>query len=168
MSSDNVTGGGASRSLDPGITAACPHTPPLAEAPSGSCTTQTVEGPSLWMALHFLSAFLTRDPWPLQVSATVLIMVCHLTKMAHFVPCHKEITIQESVDLFKSNCYRLLGVLKVVVSDSDPKFVGKFLQRCMGKLNTKLNTSTARNPRTDGLTERVNQIMQTLLRYCCA
>jgi len=34
----------------------------------------------------------------------------------------------------------------------------------MGKLNTKLNTSTARHPRTYGLTERVNQKMQTLLR----
>ena len=25
----------------------------------------------------------------------VLILVCHLTKMAHFVPCHKEITKEE-------------------------------------------------------------------------
>ncbi len=38
----------------------------------------------------------------------------------------------------------------------------------MGKLNTKLNVSTARHPRTDGLTERVNQTMQTLLRFYCA
>ena len=26
---------------------------------------------------------------------SVLIMVCHLTKMAHFVPCHKVITAEE-------------------------------------------------------------------------
>ena len=26
---------------------------------------------------------------------SVFIMVCHLTKMAHFVPCHKEITAEE-------------------------------------------------------------------------
>jgi hypothetical protein len=26
----------------------------------------------------------------------ILIMVCHLTKMAHFVPCHNEITAEES------------------------------------------------------------------------
>jgi hypothetical protein len=38
----------------------------------------------------------------------------------------------------------------------------------MGKLNTKLNMSTARHPRTDGLTERVHQTMQTLLRCYCA
>ncbi len=52
---------------------------------------------------------------------------------------------------------------KVIVSDRDPKFVGKFWQTFMGKLNTKLNMSTARHPRTDGLTERVNQTMRC---YC--
>jgi hypothetical protein len=57
---------------------------------------------------------------------TVLNMVCRLTKMAHFVPCHKEIVAEESADLFISNCYRLHGVPKVIVSDRDPKFVGKF------------------------------------------
>jgi hypothetical protein len=40
MSSDNGTGGPASRSLVPGIVAACPQTPPaprFTEAPPGSC-----------------------------------------------------------------------------------------------------------------------------------
>jgi hypothetical protein len=38
----------------------------------------------------------------------------------------------------------------------------------MGKLNTKLNMSIARHPRTDGMTERVDQAIQTLLRCYCA
>jgi hypothetical protein len=38
----------------------------------------------------------------------------------------------------------------------------------MGKSNTKLNMSIARHPRIDGLTERVNLTMQTLLRCYCA
>jgi hypothetical protein len=95
-------------------------------------------------------------------------MVCHPTKMAHFVPCQKEITAEELADLLTSNSYRLHGVPKVIVSDRDPKFVGKFWQRFMVKLNIKLNMSTARRPRTDGLTERVFQTMQTLLRCYCA
>jgi len=37
----------------------------------------------------------------------------------------------------------------------------------MGKLNTKLNTNTARHPRTNGLIERVNETMRTLLRCYC-
>ena len=95
-------------------------------------------------------------------------MVCHLTKMAHFVPCHKEITAEELADLFIYYCYRLHGVPRVIVSDMDPKFVGKFWQTFMGKLNTKLNMSIARYPRTYGLIERDNHTMQTLLRCYCA
>ena len=74
---------------------------------------------------------------------TALIMVCHLTKMAHFVPCQKEITAKESADLFSTNCYRLHGVPKIFVSDRDSKFVGKVWQSFMGKLTTKLNMGTA-------------------------
>jgi transposase InsO family protein len=87
--------------------------------------------------------------------------------MGHFVPCHKEITEEESAILCISNCYRLHDVPKIIVSDRDPKVVGKFWQSFMRKLNTKLKMSTARHPRTNGLTERVNQTMQLLLRCYC-
>ena len=63
----------------------------------------------------------------------IFIMVCHLSKMAHFVSCHKEISANESTNLFISNCYRLHAVPKVIVSDKDPKFVGKFWKSFMGK-----------------------------------
>jgi hypothetical protein len=53
----------------------------------------------------------------------VFTMVCHLTKMAHFVPCHKEKTAKELASLFISNCYRLHGVPKVIVSDRDPSLL---------------------------------------------
>ena len=69
-------------------------------------------------------------------------------EMAHFVPCHKEIIAEESSDFFIYNFYRLHGVPRVIVYDRDPKFVRKYWQNFMGKLNTKLDTSTARHPRT--------------------
>ena len=88
--------------------------------------------------------------------------------MARFVPCHKEITSEESTYVFINHCYRLHGVPRVIVSDKDPKFVGKLWRTFKGKLNSKLNMSTSRHPRTDDLTERVNQTMQTVLRCHCA
>jgi hypothetical protein len=98
---------------------------------------------------------------------SVFIMVCHLTKMAHFFPCHKEITAEELANLFIDDCYRLHGLPRVIVSDKDPKFAGKFWQTFMEKVNTKLNMSRARHPRMDGLTDRVNQTMQTCVRGYC-
>jgi transposase InsO family protein len=99
-----------------------------------------------------------------KIFTVILIIVCHLTKMAHFVPCHKEITTEDTVDLFIDNCYKLHGVPKVIVSDRVSRFVGTFWQSFTRKLNTKLNTSTARHPQIGGLIERVNETMQILLR----
>jgi hypothetical protein len=72
--------------------------------------------------------------------------------MAYFVPCHKDITAEESSDLLIDNCHRLHGDPKVIVSDRDFKFVAIFLQCFMRKLSINLNISTAHNPRTDGST----------------
>jgi len=94
----------------------------------------------------------------------VLILVCHLTKMAHFVPCHKEITTEDTAHLFIDICYKLHGVPKVIVSDRDPRFVGIFRQSFIRKLNTKLNMITARHPQTDGQSKRANETMKILLR----
>jgi hypothetical protein len=89
--------------------------------------------------------------------------------MAHFVPCHKEIIAKGAAYLFIDNCYRSHCVPKVIVSHRDPTFVVKFWQSFMGKLNTELDMRAARHPRIGGLTERVNQTMQTtLLRCYCA
>jgi len=96
---------------------------------------------------------------------TQLFLLWFVTKRAHFVPCHKEITVEESTLFFIDHCYRLHCVPRVIVSAADPKFLGKFWQTFMGKINTKLNMSIARHPCTHGLTERAHQTMQTLLRF---
>jgi hypothetical protein len=65
-----------------------------------------------------------------------------------------------------NHCYH--GFPRAIVCDRDQNLDEKFWQTFMGKLNTKLNMSSARFSRTYGLTERVNQTMQTLLRCYCA
>ena len=94
----------------------------------------------------------------------ILTLICQLTKVDHFVPSHKEITPEETVDLFIDNCYKLHIVPKVIVFDKDYRFVGKFWQSFMRTLKSKLNMSTARYPKTDDLTGRVNDTIRILLR----
>jgi hypothetical protein len=95
----------------------------------------------------------TELPNSSQIKLTaILIRVCHLSKIAHFVPYHKQIATEETVDLFIDNGYKLDGVPKVIVFDKDPRYVGKFWQLFKRKLNTKLNIMTARHPQADGLT----------------
>ena len=67
----------------------------------------------------------------------ILILVCHLTEMAHFVPCHKEITTKETANHFIGNCYKFHGVPEVSVFDKVPRFVGKVRPSFMWKFMWK-------------------------------
>ncbi|MBW0479462.1 hypothetical protein O181_019177 [Austropuccinia psidii MF-1] len=59
-------------------------------------------------------------------------------------------------------------VLKIIISDSDPKFTSEFWTNLYDMLRTKLAFSTAYNPQTDGLAERIIQTMEDIIRRFCA
>jgi transposase InsO family protein len=60
----------------------------------------------------------------------------------------------------------LHGVPKKIVSDRGTQFTLKFLERLHETLDTQLCFSSAYHPQTDGQTERVNQILEDMLRAC--
>ena len=53
-----------------------------------------------------------------------------------------------------------------IVSDQDPRFTSAFWRRLQKVLGTRLDFNTAFHPQTDGQTERLNQILEDLLRAC--
>jgi transposase InsO family protein len=57
-------------------------------------------------------------------------------------------------------------VLKKIVSDRGTQFTSKFWERLHETLDTQLCFSCAYHPQTDGQTERVNQILEDMLRAC--
>ena len=61
---------------------------------------------------------------------------------------------------------RLHGIPKTIVSDRGPQFVALFWEQLHESLGTKLIRSSAYHPQTDGQTERVNQIVEDMLRAC--
>jgi transposase InsO family protein len=88
--------------------------------------------------------------------------------MAHFLPCTKTVIAEEIATLFLQGVYRSHGLARVLISDRDPKFVSAFWRTLWRRLGTRLNMSSSRHPKTDGLTERVNNTFQPLLRcFCC-
>ena len=66
---------------------------------------------------------------------SVFIMVCHLTKMAYFVPCHKEITTEELAVFCVNHCYRLHGVPKVILFDNDWVYSMLFVRLVLNPTN---------------------------------
>jgi transposase InsO family protein len=60
----------------------------------------------------------------------------------------------------------LHGVPKKIVSDRGIQFTSRFWEKLHEAMDTKLNFSSAYHPETDGQIERVNQILEDMLRAC--
>ena len=56
----------------------------------------------------------------------IAVFVDKLTKMVHLACCAKEVTAMEYAKLFVDHVFRLHGLPKVIISDQDPHFTGKF------------------------------------------
>jgi hypothetical protein len=65
-----------------------------------------------------------------------------------------------------SRIVHLHGVPKKIVSDKGTQFTSKFWERLHETLDTQLCFSSAYHPQNDGQTERVNQILEDMLRAC--
>jgi hypothetical protein len=89
-----------------------------------------------------------------------------LTKVAHFLPVTTTYSGPQLTELYMSRIVCLHGVLKKIVSDRGTQFTLKFWERLHESLDTQLRFSSADHPQTDGQTERVNQILEDMLRAC--
>nr|CAH66282.1 OSIGBa0116O04.4 [Oryza sativa] len=97
---------------------------------------------------------------------SIWVVVDRLTKVAHFIPVKTTYTGHKLAELYMARVVCLHGIPKKIVSDRGSQFTSKFWQKLQSELGTRLNFSTAYHPQTDGQTERVNQILEDMLRAC--
>ena len=95
---------------------------------------------------------------------SIQVIIDKLTKIAHFLPVKVQYTVATYTELYIARILSLHGVLKTIVSDRGPQFVSKFWEELHKPLGTKLLHSLAYHPQTSGQTERVNQILEDMLR----
>jgi transposase InsO family protein len=94
------------------------------------------------------------------------VIVDRLTKVAHFIPVKTTYSGLQLARLYMSRIVCLHGVPKKIVSDKGTQFTLMFWERLHETLDTQLLFSSAYHPQTDGQTERVNQILEDMLRAC--
>jgi hypothetical protein len=116
-------------------------------------------GPWLSLSMDFITDLPSSNS-----KDSILVVVDRFTKMAHFIPCNKTITGEETAKLFLDNIYRIHGLPDDIVSDRGAQFISNFWRGIFQLLHVKINLSTAYHPQTDGQTERVNQILEQYLR----
>ena len=109
--------------------------------------------------------FITHLPPTRSGFTSIFVVVDRLTKMVHFLPTYDKSTAEETAALFRDRVFVLHGMPQVIVSDRDAKFTSAFWQELHKLLGVKLTMSTAYHPQTDGQTERMNRILEDMLRH---
>jgi hypothetical protein len=97
---------------------------------------------------------------------SIWVIIDQLTKIAHFLLVRVKFTVATYAELYIAHILSLHGVPKTIVSNRGPQFVFKFWEELHKALDTKLLHSSAYHPQTSGQTERVNQILEDMLRAC--
>jgi hypothetical protein len=110
--------------------------------------------------------FITGLPRTQAGNDAIWVIVDRLSKVAHFLPISETIRSSQMADLYISRIVVLHGVPKKIISDRGSLFTSKFWQSLQEAMGTHVSFSTAYHPKTGGQTERVNQILEDMLRAC--
>ena len=108
--------------------------------------------------------FITQLPKTRRGHDALLVVVDLYSKRAHLIPTTTDASAPETAQLFFDGVFKHHGLPLKIVSDRDSKFTSKFWKGLMRLLGTKLAMSTAFHPQTDGQTERMNKVVEEMLR----
>jgi hypothetical protein len=97
---------------------------------------------------------------------SIWVIIYRLPKTAHFLLVHNTYNAKKYAEIYLDQIIRLHGVPKMIISDRGAQFIARFWEQLQYTLGTKLIRSSAYHPQTDGQTERVNQILEDMLRAC--
>ncbi len=120
----------------------------------------------VWKWEHLSMDFITDLPRSKKMHDAIWVVVDRLTKSAHFIGYSMKYSVEKLGKLYVENIVRFHGIPVSIVSDRDSRFrsgLWKSLQKAFG---TEIKMSTTAHPQTDGQTERVNQVLEDMLRAC--
>jgi hypothetical protein len=97
---------------------------------------------------------------------SILVIVDHFSKVAHFILVKITYKGAKLAELYITRIVCLHGVSKKIVPDRGTQFTSSFWKKLHEAMDTRLNFSSAYHPQMDGQIERVNQILEDMLRAC--
>jgi hypothetical protein len=97
---------------------------------------------------------------------SIWVIIDRLTKIAHFLLVKTYYPVITYAQIYIARILSLHRIPKTIVLYRGPQFVSKFWEELHKSLGTKLLHSSAYHPQTSVQTERVNQILEDMLRAC--
>ena len=109
--------------------------------------------------------FITHLPLTAAGHDSVLVVVCTLSKMVHFIACTEKMTGEQTAALYIREVWKLHGWPEVLITDRDTRFTSDFFRSMCKQLGIRQGLSSARHPETDGQTERMNRVLEETIRH---
>ncbi|MBW0509934.1 hypothetical protein O181_049649 [Austropuccinia psidii MF-1] len=97
-----------------------------------------------------------------------LAIVDRFSKTTIFLSRHKNDTAMDTALLIWNRVLSWTGIFKNIISDRNCKFTSALWTNPHQLFGTKLSFSTAYHPQTDGLAERMIQMLEDVVRSLCA
>jgi hypothetical protein len=110
--------------------------------------------------------FITGFPRSQKGHDAILVVIDRFSKVAHFLPVKETITASQLADLYISRIVSLHGVPLEISSDRGSLFTSRFWASFQEAMGTHLSFCTAFHPQSQGQVERVNQVLEDMLRAC--
>src|SRR3954470_24623814 len=110
--------------------------------------------------------FITGFPKTQKGNDAIFVVIDRLSKVGHFLPIRESITASQLAELYVSRIVSLHGVPLEIHSDRGSLFTSRFWESFQNAMGTHLSFSTAYHPQSSGQVERVNQILEDMLRAC--
>lgn len=109
--------------------------------------------------------FVTALPITSRGYSAILVVVDELTKMVRIIPCTENVGAKETAELFLRYVFKDHGMPLQFITDRGTQFTGTFMKELCRLLGTTQCLSTADHPQSDGQTERMNRVIEEVLRH---
>jgi glycosyltransferase A (GT-A) superfamily protein (DUF2064 family) len=85
--------------------------------------------------------------------------------MVHLAPCADDVSAEQLADIFVAQVVANHGVPRSIVTNRDIRLTSKFWKAFVAQMRVQHGMSTAFHPQSDGNTERVNRVLEDMLRH---
>ena len=109
--------------------------------------------------------FITQLPIGSRGNDAVMVVVDKLTKMVHIIPTTTTCTAETVAELYRDHIFKLHGVPDKIISDRDVRFTSAFLTGLCSLVGARQAMSTPSHPESECQTERVNRVLEDMLRH---
>ena len=98
-------------------------------------------------------------------NGSIIVVLDRFFKYATFIAIPIDCTAEDTTRLCLKHIVKYWRLPKYIISDRDPRFIGKFWMELFKLMGSELHFSTNFHSQTDGQTERVNALLELYLRH---